>query len=447
MRTVAARASHRASVPAQPVWGVAHYRLSTSGTNLTDVLRDLSSATGVPIAAGPHLAGMVEGRFDLAPQRFLDVLANDYGLVWYYDGAVLHVDAVADQRSLTLRLNYAQPAALHALLNGIGGDDPRFPLVDNTPSPGLVTVRGPAAYVALVEKLARQVDGAARVKVVTAVRMVSLRYGEAADRLAQTNDRTTTVEGVASEARRLLDPPANREVEVAEYEAPLPVIAADARTNSVLIRDRPQRLDADARAVAALDSTSLPVTLDVLIADVQSTALPLLSLGDVQADSNGSMGSIGGEVVVNDDGAALRDRLRKLELTQTAHIHTDNQLSTVDHVAAALEQRLGRPVATSGHAAHPDAPAVAMSLRVVPTVGQGARSLGITLAVELRSAANIDVTRGTLGPHQGIVLVVPDEGRGNSPRSAPGSSWLVMLVPHVIDGNQAGQHGYARSQK
>jgi hypothetical protein len=443
MRPVAARASHLSSVPAQPAWGVAHYRLSTSGTNLTDVLRDLSSATGVPIAAGPHLAGTVEGRFDLAPQRFLDMLANAYGLTWYYDGAVLHVDAAADQRSLTLRLNYAQPAALHALLKGIGDDDPRFPLADNTPSPGLVTVRGPAAYVALVGKLARQIDGGARAKVVTAVRMVSLRYGEAADRLAQTNDRTTTVEGVASEARRLLDPPVNREVEVAEYEAPLPVIAADARTNSVLIRDRPQRLDADACAVAALDSSSLPVALDVLIADVQSTALPLLSLGYVQADSNGSMG---GEVIVNDDGAALRDRLRKMELTQTAHIHTDNRLSTVDHVAAALEQRLDRPVATSGQTAHPEAPAAAMSLRVVPTVEHGARSPGITLAVELRSATNIDVTRRTLGPHQGIVLVVPNEGRGNSPQSAPGI-WLVMLVPNVIDGSQAAPRAYARSQK
>lgn len=439
----AAHASRSTSAPARPPWGVAHYRLSTSGTNLIDVLRDLSSATGVPIAAGAHLAGTVEGRFDLPPQRFLDVLANAYGLVWYYDGAVLHVDATADLRSLTLRLNYAPPAALHALLNGIHADDPRFRLADNTPSPGLVTVRGPAAYVALIEKVARQVDGAARAKVATAVRMVSLRYSEAADRLAQTNDRTSTVEGVASEARRLLDPAVSRDIEVTEYEAPLPVIAADARTNSVLIRDRPQRLEADARAVAALDRSPLPVALDVLIADVQSTALPLLPLGNVQADSNGSMG---GEVVVDGDGAALRDQLRKLELTQSAHIHTDNKLSTIDHVAAAFEQRLDRPAATSGRAAHHDAPAAAMSLRVVPAVEQGARAPGITLAVELRSAANIDVTRRTLGSHQGIVLVVPDEGRKDAPPAARGS-WLVMLVPHVIDGSEPGQHAYARSQK
>lgn len=425
MRAVAGRASHLPPAPAQPAWGVPLYRLSTSGSNLTDVLRDLSSATGVPIAVGSHLTGTVEGRFDLAPQRFLDLLANAYGLVWYYDGSVLHVDAAADQRSLTLRLHYAQPAALHALLNGIGATDPRFPLVDNTPSTGLVSVRGPAAYIALVEKLARQVDGAARAKVVTAVRMVSLHYAEATDRLAQTNDRTTTVEGVATEARRLLDPPANREVEVTDYEAPLPVIAADARTNSVLIRDRPQRLDADVRAVAALDRSSLPVILDVLIADVQSSALPLLSLGNVQPRMSGA-------VIVDNDGATLRDRLRQMETTQAVHIHTDNQLSTVDHVAAALEQRLDWPVAVSGHATHPDAPAVAMSLRIVPTVAQGTRSPAITLAVELRNAANIDVTRRTLGPHQGIVLVVPDEGQGNVPRGASGS-WLVMLVPHAAD--------------
>ncbi|MEW6343408.1 MAG: hypothetical protein AB1704_22335 [Pseudomonadota bacterium] len=416
-------------LPARPDWGVQRYRLSTSGASVADVLRDLSSATGVPIAAGPHVAGSVEGRFDLAPQRFLEVLTNAYGLLWYYDGTVLHVDSTSDARSLTLRLNYAKPAALHTLLDGTGSTDPRFPLADDTPAPGLITVRGPPAYLALVEKFARQVDGAARAKVATSVRIVGLRYGTAADRVAQTNDRTSPVEGVASEARRLLDPPDNRQVDVVEYEAPLPVIAADARTNAVLIRDRPQRLDADAQVVAVLDSNAPLVKLDVLIADVQSAALPQLPLGNARA---GPSGGAGGQVRVDADGEALRGQLRQMETSHTAHICTENELATIDHVAAALEQRLDRPVAVSGRATPADTAPAAMSLRVVPSVDSRASPPGITLAVELRSAADIEVARMTLAPHQGIVLVVPDEsGAQGSTRS--GTTWLVMLVPHVID--------------
>ncbi|MFM0604622.1 hypothetical protein PQR05_08830 [Paraburkholderia sediminicola] len=425
---------HARLTAAMPRWGIARYYLSTSGASVADVLRDLSSATGVPIAVGAQLAGSVEGRFDLPPQRFLEVLANAYGLVWYYDGTVLHVDPTGDERSLTLRLNYAKPAELHALLNGTASADPRFPLVDDTPMPGLITVRGPAAYLALVDRSARQVDGAARMKVATAVRIVGLHYSQAADRIALTNGRTGPVEGVASEARRLLDPPGNRYIDVTEYEAPLPIIAADARTNTVLIRDRPQQLDADVRAVTALDNSAPLVELDVLIADVQTAALPLLLLGRVQA---GSTGGAGGQVKVGGDGAALRDRLHKLEATQTAHVRTESELSTVDRVAAALEQRLDQPVAISGHVRPPAVAPAAMSLRIVPSVEQRTSPPGITLAVELRSPVEIDVARMTLAPHEGMVLVVPDESRASGSAQAtaqdPPTIWLVMLVPHVIE--------------
>ncbi|GLU32117.1 hypothetical protein Busp01_19590 [Trinickia caryophylli] len=456
---------HACALPILPPWPSGSYRYSTSGATLAEALRALSTATHVPIAFAPDLPGRVEGRFDMSPQRFVEALARAYGLVWYYDGAVLHVDAAGAQTTLIVRLNYARRADLHALLARTGIDDVRFTARDDAPSRGLVTFRGPPAWIALVARAAQQLDAEARARVTTAVRIVPLHYGSAADRTAFANDRTNIVRGVASRAARLLDPHDSLRADIIEYEAPLPVLSADARTNSVLVRDRPERLDADVRAIAALDRPQQSVGIALFVTDTDVGTLRALGLG--------TQGTV---IVRGREASGVAAALRG---SHGVRVLADSELQTVDGVAVAWQRRAERPVVVmrerreaagsgstgaSGAGSTPNAhggerierveraasaaaqpPAEAAdaapdenaagdgALRIVPTLDARAGSPRVVLAVEWRGTA-IDVARAALGPGDALVMVEPAGAASTSASEADRVPMrVIFLAPHAID--------------
>jgi type III secretion protein C len=141
-------------------------------------------------------------------------------------------------------------------LSTTGASDPRFaPQVDETTH--TVVVAGPPAYVQRVEATARELEQAARARIDTAVRVVALRTAYVGDRQAASDGTASFVPGVATKLRERFA--VNREKPFAdgvvprEYEAPLPIIEADIDHNTIVIRDRPERLDADAQMVRDLD--------------------------------------------------------------------------------------------------------------------------------------------------------------------------------------------------
>ena len=243
-------AAHSAPIP----WQTERFDYSAAGVPLKDALSALAEQAHVPIDVAPDVKGSVTGRFSLAPQAFLSTMATTYDVSWYYDGAVLHVAPKADRRTLAMRLNYASTDALLAQLASTGVSDPRFaPQVDEVTRTFVVT--GPPAYVKQVEATARELEQAARGRVETAVRVVALQTARAA--------RQETSDGAApsahSVAARLQERfAANREKPFAdgivprEYEPPLPIIEADLDRNAIVIRDRPERLDADEQMVRDL---------------------------------------------------------------------------------------------------------------------------------------------------------------------------------------------------
>jgi type III secretion protein C len=438
------------AVPAGIPWAITRFQYSTGGASVADVLADLSAATRVPITAGDVDGAdaadgeggsrpssveneRVEGRFDLPPQRFLDVLAHSYDLDWFYDGSVLHVDPVSARRTLLLRLNYVPRAALHELLAHGDMTSGRFPLVDGE-SAGVVAVTGPPAYVSLVARAAQRLDSSARAQVRTVVRMIALRNATAANRMSYENGRRSVTEGVAARARRQLAPPDAAAAGLVEYETPLPVITADARTNSVLIRDSAERLSTDARAVTALDVRAGPIAVDALVVDVDTAAVPALALGVLTPDLNAAAGSA--HVRVGDAGAALRARIDVLRAQRRAHVTVDQTLLSIDGATADLEQRAGLQLDAASEAGstageHSDTtPADGFALRVLPSVARsdvGNRARSVALAAEWRSRVGIQVVRAVLTPRQGIVMVGPSVEVGD------GRTRLVMLVPHILD--------------
>lgn len=423
----AAAPSRSACTPhARPSWHLARFRYETSGASVADALTALSAATGVPIVADSRVSGRLEGRFDAAPQEFFERLARIYELDGYFDGTVLHVSPPGARRTLTLRLNFAKPAALRKFLANSGAANPCFALV-NGAGAAVVTVTGPPAYLEIVERAARQVDGSAKRRVATVVRAIALRRGTAADRVTVVEGRQTTVDGVAARARRQLAPADADALGAVEYEAPLPVVTADARTNTVLVRDRPERLERDARAVARLDVRPKRVVVDTLMASVAVADLAMLPLGK-------SLGAIGiasnstGMLVADSD--ALRRGIGRLNAEQRARIELDQGLSTYDGAAVAFRERAGtRFAAGNATGANDDSLRAArlaadLSLFVVPSSNPNAARHDTTLAVEWKVGDDVQAARVTLAASQGIVMLEPMDAQRTR---------IMLLVPRPAD--------------
>jgi type II secretory pathway component GspD/PulD (secretin) len=99
-----------------------------------------------------QVKGRLRGRLGVAPAReFLDRLCESYGLVWYFDGAVLHVSAKAEIRTELINIGRLPPGQVNEKLNALGIGDPRFP-VRSTQDIGVVSVSGPPPFVSLVRQ-------------------------------------------------------------------------------------------------------------------------------------------------------------------------------------------------------------------------------------------------------------------------------------------------------
>src|SRR5262249_11295958 len=98
-------------------------------------------------------------------REFLDALCENYGLVWFFDGAALHVNAKTEVRAELVSIGRMPPGEVAEKLNALGISDTRFP-VRATEDTGVVSVSGPPPFLSLARQaltaLARRFPGPAR---------------------------------------------------------------------------------------------------------------------------------------------------------------------------------------------------------------------------------------------------------------------------------------------
>lgn len=276
-----ALASHAAALRAVPLaWPLARFDYRVGPVNAADALGELSRRSGIAIDVDARAPCRLDVREALPPRRFVERLARACGLVSYYDGAVLQLVAPDAFEHAAVRLNYATLAELRAALA-------RQRIVDARWRPGyddaarIARVAGPPRYVALVLAAARALDEAAQTRVRTETRAFRLRARAAADRVVRGDGDDAVLPGLATRLRRRLeqDGAAPRAVPgVREFTASLPIVDADARSNTVLIRDVPARLARDARLVAQLDTRPASIRIDAFGATLAPAQLDALGL-------------------------------------------------------------------------------------------------------------------------------------------------------------------------
>jgi len=137
----------------EPQWPAGTYAYLVADQDIRAVLKDFGRQLGIPIALGDDVRGRLTGRLPAAaPRSFLDNLCARYGLVWYYDGATVHVANLDDRKTEIISLPAAAPADLSERMGALGLLDDRFQL-KLTPDRRSAIVSGPASYIAQVRQI------------------------------------------------------------------------------------------------------------------------------------------------------------------------------------------------------------------------------------------------------------------------------------------------------
>lgn len=166
--------SQQAELPTKP------FIYKADSRKLPEVLQDFAAALEIPVVVADGVDGTVNGKFNLSPRSFLDLMSSAYGLTWYFDGSVLFVYPSRANQSKVLFLRDFGADRIERLLHTLKLGDKRFPLKYDAQEKTLV-VSGPPRHLELVESLVDALSERGREDGRTVVRVFPLRYASASD--------------------------------------------------------------------------------------------------------------------------------------------------------------------------------------------------------------------------------------------------------------------------
>src|ERR1700744_1995578 len=136
----------------EPKWPSGPYKYLVIDQDVKDVLTEFGRNVGIPVRVSDQVSGRVRGRLPVTTaSEFLNLLCERNGLVWYFDGAILHIGAEAEVKTELVNIGQLSANELLAKLDTLGIADPRF-LVRATQDSGIVSVSGPPVFVSLVQQ-------------------------------------------------------------------------------------------------------------------------------------------------------------------------------------------------------------------------------------------------------------------------------------------------------
>jgi type III secretion protein C len=152
MIAAALLASFSSARAMEPKWPAGPYKYLVIDQDIKGVLSEFGRNIDVPIDLSDQVKGRLRGRLPTASAKeFLEALCESYGLLWYFDGAVLHVSAKSELRTELISIGRLPPSEVTVKLGKLGIADPRFP-VRGTPDAGVVSVSGPPPFISLVRQ-------------------------------------------------------------------------------------------------------------------------------------------------------------------------------------------------------------------------------------------------------------------------------------------------------
>lgn len=210
----------------------ADYDLSHVANNepIVDLLREFANDQGLPVVTSEKVTGTISGKFGpLHPEKFLDAITQNNGLIWTYDGTALYVYRGDEIRTEIIPVRGAQIDEVIDALKLVGVWSDKYP-IRVLESRNLLYITGPPRYLDVVKELATkiQLQAARQANVEVVMEVFPLQYAWADDQSFLLAGNQVIVPGVATILQNLINGPGSgqgsstggRQVTQAPYNLP-----------------------------------------------------------------------------------------------------------------------------------------------------------------------------------------------------------------------------------
>lgn len=139
-------------------WATTAFDYNVVDQDLRQVFREYGRQLGIIVQLSDNVRGRARNlNADSTAEEFLERIATEYDLVWYYDGSILHVATTAEVMRQALPTGGLSFERLSEAVNQHSKTDPRLGLRPG-PDPDLVYVTGPASYFSFVQETAASLE-------------------------------------------------------------------------------------------------------------------------------------------------------------------------------------------------------------------------------------------------------------------------------------------------
>nr|WP_256473286.1 secretin N-terminal domain-containing protein [Phyllobacterium sp. 21LDTY02-6] len=142
----------------EPPWAATRYSYVLINQDIRDALREFGRNLNIPVTISDKIRGQVRGevRADTAG-AFLARLAEANGLIWYYDGSILHINSNEEFSTQIIDLGRASGTKVLDEVRQLNLMDERFS-IRATPNAPALRVSGPPAFIAMVQQVVSTVQ-------------------------------------------------------------------------------------------------------------------------------------------------------------------------------------------------------------------------------------------------------------------------------------------------
>ncbi|NWD64126.1 EscC/YscC/HrcC family type III secretion system outer membrane ring protein [Pseudomonas sp. IPO3774] len=332
------------------------FYLSTRGSKLAHVLRDLGAHQGVPVIVSQKIDDSFIGSLNgVSPEQAFDRLAMLHHLAWYFDGQTIHVYKADEFGSRLVTPTYLKIQSLIQQLDVVGVLDKRYCQVREVSGSNAMEIHGLPVCLERVEKLATELDTQKlnHEQNQEEVRSFPLRYATAADVNYTYRGQEVVVPGVATLLKEMMQgralPLKESHGQSQSSDRASPMLSVDARRNAVIVRDRKINFPIYDDLIAQLDYKPELVSVSVTIIDINSQDLSALGVdwsasarvGGGSVKLNSGTGLAGGNfssMISDTDNFMLS--LSALEQNSKAHMISRPSVVTLNNTQAVLDRNV-----------------------------------------------------------------------------------------------------------
>ncbi|MDN3611056.1 hypothetical protein QWZ16_15380 [Vibrio ostreicida] len=187
-------------------WHGEPFVLYSRGTSLKSVIEDVGRNYGIPMEVSSQVndtfSGQINGK---TPKQIMTMLAQQYGLVWYFDGDLLHVNKAREVTNEVISLSSLSNQEATRYIAKAGFLDKVGCEVTSIAGLHALQVNGVPSCISTVSKFVQQLDNDSKQHAQSqrAVKIFPLKYASATDTVYSYRSQDVTVPGVVSVLKQI----------------------------------------------------------------------------------------------------------------------------------------------------------------------------------------------------------------------------------------------------